>query len=90
MGFFDFLNEKIAIDLGTSNTLITCNGKIVVANPSILAINQLTGKIIAAGKDAGMMRGKINKNIKTLHPFRDGMIANFEAAEMMLSAFLSK
>ncbi|MFL1895394.1 rod shape-determining protein [Aquimarina sp. 2-A2] len=87
MGFFDFLNEKVAIDLGTSNTLITCNGKLVVAHPSILAIDKLTGKIRAAGKEAGLMRGKINENIKTLYPFKDGMIANFEAAEMMLSSF---
>ncbi|WP_378187969.1 rod shape-determining protein [Aquimarina sp. W85] len=90
MRLFDFSNEKIAIDLGTTNTLITCNGKIVVENPSILAINQLTGKIMAAGKDANLMRGKIHKNIKTIYPLKDGMIANFKAAEMMLSSFFKQ
>ncbi len=90
MGFFDFLNEKIAIDLGTSNTLITYKGKIAIDNPSIITINHLTGKIIAVGKEAGMMRGKINKNIKTLYPFKNGVISNFDAAEKMLKTFMKK
>ncbi|MBQ4819532.1 rod shape-determining protein [Aquimarina sp. MMG016] len=90
MGLFDFLTEKIAIDLGTSNTLITQNGKIAVNNPSIVAINHITGKIIAVGKEASMMRGKIHHNIKTLYPFRDGVIANFDAAEKMLKTFVKK
>ncbi len=88
MGFFNFLNEKIAIDLGTSNTLITYKGKIAVDNPSIITINQITGKIIAVGKEAGMMRGKINKNIKTIYPFNDGVISNFDASEKMLKTFI--
>ncbi|WP_103068512.1 rod shape-determining protein [Aquimarina sediminis] len=90
MGFFDFLNQKIAIDLGTSNTLITHKGKIVVDNPSIVAIHQITGKIIAVGMEAGMMRGKINKNIKTVYPFNNGVISNFDAAEKMLKTFIKK
>ncbi|PKV51013.1 rod shape-determining protein MreB [Aquimarina sp. MAR_2010_214] len=90
MGFFDFLNEKIAIDLGTSNTLITYKGKIAVNNPSIISIHQITGKIIAVGKEAGMMRGKINKNIKTISPFNNGVISNFDAAEKMLKTFIKK
>ncbi len=88
MGFFDFLNEKIAIDLGTSNTLISYKGKIVIDNPSIISIHQITGKIIAVGKEAGMMRGKINKNIKTISPFKNGVISNFDAAEKMLTTFI--
>ncbi len=90
MGFFDFLTEKIAIDLGTSNTLITHKGKIAVDNPSIITINQITGKIIAVGKEAGMMRGKINKNIKTIYPFSNGVISNFDAAEKMLKTFIKR
>ncbi len=90
MGFFDFLNEKIAIDLGTSNTLITHKGKIVVDNPSIITMNQITGKIIAVGKEAGMIRGKINKNIKTIYPFNNGVISNFDAAEKMLKTFIKR
>ncbi|GAA4274223.1 rod shape-determining protein [Aquimarina gracilis] len=90
MGFFDFLNEKIAIDLGTSNTLITYKGKIAVDNPSIITMNQITGKIIAVGKEAGMMRGKINKNIKTIYPFNNGVISNFDATEKMLKTFIKK
>jgi len=88
MGFFDFLTDKIAIDLGTSNTLITHRGKIAINNPSIITINQITGKIIAVGKEAGMMRGKINRNIKTIYPFKDGVISNFDATEKMLKAFI--
>ncbi|MBP2831991.1 rod shape-determining protein [Aquimarina sp. U1-2] len=90
MGLFDFLNEKIAIDLGTSNTLITHKGKIAVDHPSIITLNQITGKIIAVGKEAGMMRGKINKNIKTIYPFSNGVISNFDASEKMLKAFLKR
>ncbi|WP_108867332.1 rod shape-determining protein [Aquimarina aquimarini] len=90
MGFFDFLNEKIAVDLGTSNTLIIHKGKIAVDNPSIITIHQISGKIIAVGKEAGMMRGKINKNIKTIYPFDNGVISNFDAAEKMLKTFIKK
>lgn len=90
MGFFDFLTEKIAIDLGTSNTLITQNSKITINHPSIVAINRITGKIIAVGKEASLMRGKVHSNIKTLYPFKDGVIANFDAAEKMLKTFVKK
>lgn len=90
MGFFDFYDDKIAIDLGTSNTLITHNGRVAINHPSIVAINRISGKIIAAGSEAIAMRGKIHKNIKTLYPFKDGVIANFDAAEKMLSSFINK
>ncbi|WP_281986106.1 rod shape-determining protein [Aquimarina aggregata] len=90
MGFFDFLNEKIAIDLGTSNTLITHRGKIAIDNPSIITIHQITGKILAVGKEAGMMRGKINKNIKTIYPFKDGVISNLDATDKMLKTFIKR
>ena len=74
MGFFDFLTEEIAIDLGTANTLIIHNDKVVVDNPSIVARDRISGKIIAVGKEANMMQGKTHENIKTIRPLKDGVI----------------
>jgi len=88
MGFFDFLTEEIAIDLGTANTLIIHNDKVVVDSPSIVARNRSTGKIIAAGKEAALMQGKTHENIKTIRPLKDGVIADFEASEQMISMFI--
>lgn len=88
MGFFDFMTEDIAIDLGTANTLIIHNGKVVVDEPSIVAIDRNSGKIIATGKKASLMQGKTHENIKTIRPLRDGVIADFEASEMMIKEFL--
>ena len=58
MGFFDFLTEEIAIDLGTANTLIIHNDKVVIDSPSIVAKDRVTGKIIAVGNEANLMQGK--------------------------------
>ena len=58
MGFFDFLTEEIAIDLGTANTLIIHNDKVVIDSPSIVAKNRVTGKVIAVGNEANLMQGK--------------------------------
>ena len=88
MGFFDYLTEEIAIDLGTANTLIIHNDKVVVDSPSIVAKDRITGKIIAAGKEAAMMQGKTHENIKTIRPLKDGVIADFEASEQMISMFI--
>ena len=88
MGFFDFLTEEIAIDLGTANTLITHNDKVVVDSPSIVARDRISGKIIAAGKEASMMQGKTHENIKTIRPLKDGVIADFDASEQMISLFI--
>lgn len=88
MGFFDFLTEEIAIDLGTANTLIIHNDKVVVDSPSIVARNRTTGKIIAVGKEAAMMQGKTHENIKTIRPLKDGVIADFDASEKMLTMFI--
>jgi rod shape-determining protein MreB len=90
MGFFDFLTEDIAIDLGTANTLIIHNDKVVVDSPSIVAINRITGKIIAVGKEAAMMQGKTHENIKTIRPLKDGVIADFNASEQMISMFIKE
>ncbi|HQO50470.1 MAG TPA: rod shape-determining protein [Bacteroidales bacterium] len=84
MGLFSFLNKEIAIDLGTANTIIIFNDKVVVDEPSIVAIERNTGRIIAVGKKAMMMHGKTHENIKTIRPLRDGVIADFQAAEHMM------
>lgn len=88
MGFFDFLSENIAIDLGTANTLIIHNDKVVVDSPSIVAINRTTNKIIAVGQEANHMQGKTHENIKTIRPLKDGVIADFNASEQMISMFI--
>lgn len=88
MGFFDFLTEEIAIDLGTANTLIIHNDKVVVDSPSIVARDRISGKIIAVGKEASMMQGKTHENIKTIRPLKDGVIADFDASEQMISMFI--
>ncbi|MFT5021762.1 MAG: rod shape-determining protein MreB [Flavobacteriaceae bacterium] len=88
MGFFDFLTEDIAIDLGTANTLIIHNDKVVVDSPSIVARDRITGKIIAVGKEAQLMQGKTHENIKTIRPLKDGVIADFDASEKMINMFI--
>ena len=88
MGFFDFLTEEIAIDLGTANTLIIHNDKVVVDSPSIVARDRTTGKIIAVGRKASMMQGKTHENIKTIRPLKDGVIADFDASEKMINMFI--
>lgn len=84
MGMFSFLTQELAIDLGTANTIIIHNDKVVVDEPSIVAIERNTGQIIAVGKKAQMMHGKTHENIKTIRPLRDGVIADFESAEYMI------
>ncbi len=84
MGIFSFLTKEIAIDLGTANTIIIHNDKVVVDEPSIVAIERNTGRIIAVGKKAMMMHGKTHENIKTIRPLRDGVIADFQSAEYMI------
>jgi rod shape-determining protein MreB len=88
MGFFDFLTEEIAIDLGTANTLIIHNDKVVVDSPSIVAMDRRTSKIIAVGQEANQMQGKTHENIKTIRPLKDGVIADFNASEQMISLFI--
>ncbi len=88
MGFFDFLTEEIAIDLGTANTLIIHNDKVVVDSPSIVARDRTSGKIVAVGKEAAMMQGKTHENIKTIRPLKDGVIADFAASEEMINRFI--
>jgi rod shape-determining protein MreB and related proteins len=88
MGLFSFLTQEIAIDLGTANTVIIHNDKIVVDEPSIVAIDKNTGKLIAIGDAARQMHGKTHENIKTVRPLRDGVIADFNAAELMIRGMI--
>lgn len=88
MGLFSFLTQEIAIDLGTANTIIIHNDKVVVDEPSIVAIDQATGKLIAIGERARQMHGKTHENIKTIRPLRDGVIADFHAAELMIRGMI--
>ncbi|MEI6311388.1 MAG: rod shape-determining protein [Bacteroidota bacterium] len=84
MGLFNFMTHEIAIDLGTANILIVHNDKVVVDEPSIVAIDRKTDKVIAVGKKAMMMHEKTHENIKTIRPLKDGVIADFNAAESMI------
>lgn len=88
MGLFSFLQQEIAIDLGTANTIIIHNDKIVVDEPSIVAIDERTGKLIAIGKKAREMHGKTHQGIRTVRPLRDGVIADFKPAELMIRGMI--
>jgi rod shape-determining protein MreB len=88
MGLFNVFTQEIAIDLGTANTLIIYNDKVVVDEPSIVAQDRSTGKIIAIGRTAQQMHGKTHENIKTIRPLKDGVIADFQAAEHMIRGMI--
>ncbi len=82
--------KEIAIDLGTANTLIIHNNRIVIDEPSIVAINRTTGKPIAVGTEAKQMQGKTHEDIRTIRPLKDGVIADFHASEHMINEFIKK
>src|SRR5881275_593600 len=85
MGLFNWFTQKIAIDLGTANTLIIHNDEIVVNEPSIVALDRNNPKnVIAVGKRALMMHEKTHESIRTVRPLKDGVIADFNAAELMI------
>jgi rod shape-determining protein MreB len=88
MSWFNFFTQEIAIDLGTANTLIIHNDKVVVDEPSIVAVDRTTGKVIAVGRQAQQMHGKTHENIKTVRPLKDGVIADFKAAEEMIKGMI--
>ena len=89
MGLFSFLNKEIAIDLGTANTLIIYKDQVVVDEPSIVAIDKKTSQVIAVGTKAMLMHEKTHANIETIRPLKDGVIADFTAAEAMLRGFIN-
>ena len=89
MGLFS-LTQELAIDLGTANTLIIHNGRVVVDEPSIVAIDSHSGKLVAIGERARAMHEKTNPNIKPIRPLKDGVIADFTATELMLRGMIKK
>ncbi len=88
MGLFNLFKQEIAIDLGTANTIIIQNDKVVVDEPSIVAIDIKTDKVIGIGKKAQQMHGKTHETIKTVRPLKDGVIADFKAAEAMIRGMI--
>jgi len=88
MGLFNVFTQEIAIDLGTANTLIIHNDKVIVDEPSIVAMDRTTNKIIAIGRRAQLMHGKVHDNIRTIRPLKDGVIADFQAAEHMIRGMI--
>ncbi len=84
MALFNFFTTDIAIDLGTANTLIMHEGEVVVDQPSIVAVDRMTGEVIAVGKEAQQMHEKTHEKYKTIRPLRDGVIADFKVAEEMI------
>ena len=89
MRFFS-LTKEIAIDLGTANTIIIHNDKIVINEPSIVALDTRTDKLIAVGNEAHLMEGKGHPGIRTVRPLKKGVIADFNAAELMIRGLVKK
>ena len=88
---FSLFSSDLAIDLGTANTCVYARGKgIVVNEPSIVAINKLNGRVEAVGRDAKEMLGRTPGNIVAIKPMKDGVIADFEVTEKMLTYFIKK
>lgn len=86
-----FFATDLAMDLGTANTLIHARGRgIVVNEPSVVAIDQRTKKVVAIGIAAKQMYGKTPQDITTIRPLKDGVIADFDAAKMMISGLIKK
>ena len=85
--FFSFTQE-LAIDLGTANTVIISGDEIVVNEPSVVALDRHTDKMIAVGGKANLMYEKTNDKIRVIRPLRDGVIADFNAAEQMIRGLI--
>lgn len=91
MSFFNFLSTDIGIDLGTANTLIYLKDKgIIVNEPSLIAFEEANGKVVAVGLEAREMLGRTHHDIVTIRPLKDGVIADFEATEVMIREFIKK
>ena len=87
MGFLSFTKE-IAMDLGTANTIIISDGKILVDEPSVVALDRHSDKMIAVGEKAKQMYEKTHPDIRTIRPLRDGVIADFNACEQMMRGLI--
>jgi len=91
MGFFDLISNDIGIDLGTANTLVWVRGAGIVLNePSVVAVETAGGKVVAVGTAAREMLGRTPDNIRAVRPMKDGVIADFEITEKMLSDFIRR
>ncbi|MCQ2068257.1 MAG: rod shape-determining protein [Bacteroidaceae bacterium] len=87
MGLFS-LTQELSMDLGTANTIIMHNDKIVVNEPSIVALDERTDKMVAVGNQAKMMYEKTNKDVRVVRPLRNGVIADFDACEQMMRGLI--
>jgi rod shape-determining protein MreB len=88
---FKIFSEDVAIDLGTANTKVYVKGRgIVIQEPSVVAINQKTGQILAVGAEAKRMVGRTPAHIVAIRPLRSGVISDFETTEQMLKYFIEK
>jgi rod shape-determining protein MreB len=91
MSNMSFIGRDMAVDLGTANTLVYVRGRGVVLNePSVVAINQTSGGILAVGAEAKKMIGRTPGNIVAIRPLKDGVIADFDTTERMLRYFIQK
>lgn len=91
MGFFDFLSSDIGIDLGTANTLVYVRNQGIVLNePSVVAIEQSSGKVLAIGAAAKEMMGRTPGGIAAIRPLKDGVIADFEISEKLIANFIRR
>lgn len=91
MGFFDLLSNDIGIDLGTANTLVYVRNQGIVLNePSVVAVEKTTGKILAIGSAAKEMTGRTPGGIEAIRPLRDGVIADFEMSEKLITDFIRR
>lgn len=88
MGIRNYFYRDIAVDLGTANTLIIQNDKIIVNEPSIIALDKTTNKMIAVGRTAMQMHEKTHDTIRTIKPLKDGVIADYHAAELMIQGMI--
>ncbi len=89
MKFLNFFTQELAVDLGTANTLIIQNDKVVIDEPSIVAINRITNEVMAVGYRAMQMHEKTHENVKTVRPLKDGVIADFQAAEALIQGLIN-
>jgi len=91
LGLFDFISSDIGIDLGTANTLVFVRGQGIVLNePSVVAVEKATGKVLAVGSAAKEMIGRTPGEIAAIRPLKDGVIADFEISEKLLSDFIKR
>jgi rod shape-determining protein MreB len=91
LGFFDFISSDVGIDLGTANTLVFVRGQGIVLNePSVVAVEKATGRVLAVGSAAKEMLGRTPGEIAAIRPLKDGVIADFEISEKLLSDFIKR